>query len=58
MSIALCLPENTMYIKTLQNGNPMFYHYKIIPYNQMENSGTAAQENKEVSLIDDLKNQI
>ena len=58
MSIALCLPENTMYIKTLQNGNPMFYPYKIIPYNQMENSGTAAQENKEVSLIDDLKTQI
>ena len=32
MSIALCMPENTMFIKTLQNGTPMFYPYKIIPY--------------------------
>lgn len=32
MSIALCMPENTMFIKTLQNGAPMFYPYKIIPY--------------------------
>lgn len=59
MSIALCLPENTMYIKTLQNGNPMFYPYKIIPYNQMENSGKAAQDTKEeLTSIDELKSQI
>ena len=59
MSIALCLPENTMYIKTLQNGNPMFYPYKITPYNQMENSGKAAQDIKEEpTSIDELKSQI
>ena len=59
MSIALCLPENTMYIKTIQNGNPMFYPYKILPYNQMENSGNAAQPKKEEqSLIEELQNQI
>lgn len=56
ISVALCIPENTMYIKTLQNGNPMFYPYKIIPYNQMENSNKAAQE--QPSLIDELKSQI
>ena len=33
VSIALCLPENVMYIKTMQNGNPLFYPYKIIPFN-------------------------
>ena len=32
VSIALCLPENVMYIKTMQNGNPLFYPYKIIPF--------------------------
>lgn len=32
MSIALCLPENVMYIKTMQNGNPLFYPYKIVPF--------------------------
>lgn len=34
MSIALCLPENVMYIKTMQNGNPLFYPYKIVPFTQ------------------------
>lgn len=59
MSIALCLPENTMYIKTIQNGNPMFYPYKILPYNQVENTGNAADVNKDnTSLIDELKSQI
>jgi hypothetical protein len=26
------MAENTMFIKTMQNGNPMFYPYKILPY--------------------------
>jgi hypothetical protein len=57
MSIALCLPENTMYIKTIQNGNPMFYPYKILPYNQVENSGSVAQPKKEErTLIEELQN--
>ena len=33
VSVALCLPEGVMYIKTMQNGNPLFYPYKIIPFN-------------------------
>ena len=32
ISVALCMAENTMFIKTMQNGNPMFYPYKILPY--------------------------
>lgn len=32
ISVALRMPENTMFIKTMQNGNPMFYPYKILPY--------------------------
>jgi len=37
----------------------MFYPYKILPYNQMENSGNAAQPKKEEqSLIEELQNQI
>lgn len=43
MSIALCLPENVMYIKTMQNGNPLFYPYKIIPFTQ-ENQQSKAEE--------------
>ena len=57
ISIALCLPENTMYIKTIQNGNPMFYPYKIVPYNQIENSDSAAQP-KEKTITEELQTQI
>ena len=49
ISVALCLPENVMYIKTMQNGNPLFYPYKIVPYtNEEQNSNqqtNAPQEN-------------
>lgn len=59
ISVALCLPENVMYIKTMQNGNPLFYPYKVIPFEQVE--GTAAQsEKKETSSIsiEDLSSQV
>ena len=60
MSIALCLPENVMYIKTMQNGNPLFYPYKVIPFSQ--NDTTAKHEEKETSessvSLDDLIAQI
>jgi hypothetical protein len=32
VSVALCMQEGFMYIKTMQNGNPMFWAYKITPY--------------------------
>lgn len=56
VSIALCLPENTMYIKTMQNGNPLFYPYKIIPF-------TNEQQQKEESatpedIIQTLQKQV
>ena len=44
VSVALCMPENTMFIKTMQNGNPMFYPYKILPYS---NEGTATENKSE-----------
>ena len=60
MSIALCLPENVMYIKTMQNGNPLFYPYKVIPFNQ--NDTAVKHEEKETSessvSLDDLIAQI
>ena len=32
LSVALCLNENLMYIKSFQGGNPVIMAYKIIPY--------------------------
>lgn len=50
MSIALCLPENVMYIKTMQNGNPLFYPYKIEPLNgNQETTSTTPSDTKDDS---------
>lgn len=34
ISVAVCFPENLFYLKSMQNGNPVFKAYKIIPYEQ------------------------
>lgn len=50
ISVALCLNEGLMYIKSMQNGNPLFWAYKIEPYNNIpkENSN---QVNEEISNL-------
>ena len=47
ISVALCMPENVMFIKTMQNGNPLFYPYKIMPFNNEVETSAPAQERKE-----------
>lgn len=32
LSVALCLNENVMYIKSFQNGNPIIMTYRVSPY--------------------------
>ena len=44
ISVALCLQEGYMYIKTMQNGNPLFWAYKITPYD----TSKPAQEQKDI----------
>lgn len=59
MSIALCLPENVMYIKTMQNGNPLFYPYKIEPLTgNEENSNPAPAQGEESNIIEQLVAQL
>lgn len=55
MSIALCLPENVMYIKTMQNGNPLFYPYKIEPLNGNQETTSAASSDAKNDLSDTLE---
>ena len=43
ISVALCMPENLMYIKTVQNGSPLFWSYKIIPYTKEKETVPADQ---------------
>lgn len=50
VSIALCLPENVMYIKTMQNGNPLFYPYKIIPFNNEVQEEKSEDSSNSISI--------
>lgn len=50
VSIAFCFPENLCYLKSMQNGNPVFKAYKITPYEQEE----TPQENPDLMQL--LKN--
>lgn len=54
VSVALCLPENAMYIKTMQNGNPLFYAYKIFPFNE-EKTQNQAQGVSMEQVVEQLK---
>lgn len=58
MSIALCMPENTMFIKTLQNGNPMFYPYKILPYSNEANSTSQPPEENRDNIFESLNEKV
>lgn len=53
ISVALCLQEGFMYIKTMQNGNPMFWAYKISPF---DTTKPAKQSDENEKILDN--NQI
>lgn len=50
MSVALCMPENVMFIKTMQNGSPLFYPYKIVPFTNETEQVAAAPNEQEVTV--------
>lgn len=66
--MALCMNEKCMYIKSLQNGNPMFWAYKITPYDENQKSNEQAQTQEKPNLseqfmkydarFDNIENQI
>lgn len=43
VSAAICLSEGVMYLKTMQNGNPMFIGYKISPFDGKDTSNVQSQ---------------
>lgn len=55
ISVALCLSEGFMYIKTMQNGNPMFWAYRIVPYDGTTSEPVKKQEvqQKQVAAPDE-----
>lgn len=47
ISVALCLNEGFMYIKTMQNGNPLFWAYRIEPYDSSKPNNNSNNQNQE-----------
>lgn len=41
LSVAICFPDQIMYIKSFQNGNPVIMAYKISPYTKEEPAPTS-----------------
>lgn len=58
ISVALCLAENTMFIKTMQNGNPMFYPYKILPFANEVEQVSQTEPTKENTQAEEFTNQL
>lgn len=56
LSVALCIPESIMYIKSMQNGSPLFYAYKLIPFSNDEKTHTSNPPT--VPAEQSLENQI
>lgn len=51
ISVALCLNEGFMYIKTMQNGNPMFWAYRIVPYDGTTPEPAKKQEAQQKQVV-------
>lgn len=58
LSVALCLPENVMYVKTMQNGTPQFWAYSISPYENKPQEVKEEDNNDVAARLDKLEEQI
>lgn len=58
LSVALCLSEGLLYLKSMQNGNPMFMAYKITPYDNNSNSNQNIKSNSASSNQQDVLNAL
>ena len=41
LSVAICLADNLMYIKSFQNGQPIIMSYRIVPFQKEEKEAPA-----------------
>lgn len=58
LSVALCLSEGLLYLKSMQNGNPIFMAYKITPYDNNPNSNQNIKSNSTSSNQQDVLNAL
>ena len=55
LSVALCFPDQIMYIKSFQNGNPVIMAYRITPYAKEE---PVPVEQKQTPTSDPLEERL
>jgi len=55
LSVALCMSEQLMYIKSFQNGSPVIMAYRIIPFQKQEQKENTEQEKSSATLIERLE---
>lgn len=62
LSAILCLPENKLYLKSLQNGNPVIWSYNLVSGDSENKTNTANSTEKDYSsyfhAIDEKYNSI
>lgn len=58
LSLALCLNENLMYIKSFQNGNPVIVTYKIMPHNPEQKITQTAPDPSTTTVVQTLPTEI
>jgi len=49
LSVALCLNEGLMYVKSMQNGTPNFMVYSIAPYEKKDNNNNVSSADEKSS---------
>lgn len=47
ISVGLCLPENILYVKALQNGSPVLLGYRLSPLGESQNTPTEQVDQQE-----------
>ena len=58
ISTAICISEGLMFLKSLQNGNPILMAYKIVPYTQEQNNQNVVADKTSEEEIKNLKNRL
>lgn len=54
LSASICLSDGTLFIKTMQNGNPSMIGYKLIPLDNQFPASQSPKENENPGLEDRL----
>lgn len=49
LSVAICLADNLMYIKSFQNGQPIIMSYRIIPFQKEEKEAPAQNPSNDLA---------